>query len=298
MPTVKNNGRGAVGNALPCQGNGRSLIAIASSPLVAGDIAGALLRGRLATAWRMARTAGRRADLGAEKILSRKYRYVWLCNPKVASRSIMAALLDVTPDAELFRETSAAELFALRPEARSYYCFAFVRHPFTRALSFHAELHFFASHYAQGAQLQHKKEKSSRFFRDFHGLAETAGFGDYCRWLHTPYASDAVAERHFLSQHVQLRLADGRLPDFIGRFENLGEDFQQIAERLGLPKPALPVLNTMAGWQPAHSALHDARAAASARLTQHDKRLLAMRYARDFELGGYSDAPRTGAANS
>lgn len=264
------------------------LIASASLPAVARDMAGALLRGRLAAAWRMARAAARSPDLGAEKIVSRKYRYVWLCNPKVASRSIMAALLEITPDAELFRQTSAAELFALRPQARSYYCFAFVRHPFTRALSFHAELHSSHSRYAEGAERQGKQEKSRQLFKDIHGLAETAGFGDYCRWLHTAYASDAVAERHFLSQHVQLRLAEGRLPDFIGHFENLDADFNQVAERLGLPKATLPVLNTVAGWRPAHSALRTARSDLSGQLTPECKALLATRYAKDLELGGYS----------
>ena len=264
------------------------LIASASLPAVARDMAGALLRGRLATAWRMARAAARPPDLGAEKIVSRKYRYVWLCNPKVASRSIMAALLESTPDAEVFRETSATQLFALRPQARSYYCFAFVRHPFTRALSFHAELHSPHSRSAQGAERQAKEEKRRQLFAHVHGLAETASFGDYCRWLHSPYASDAVAERHFLSQHVQLRLAEGRLPDFIGHFENLDADFNQVAERLGLPKAALPVLNTAAGWRPAPAALRIARSALSGQLTQQCKALLATRYAKDLELGDYS----------
>ena len=264
------------------------MIPIASSPAIAWDLAGAVLRGQFAAAGRMARTAARRPDLGAEKIISRARRYVWLCNPKAASRSIMAALLSVTPDAELFSGKSAAELFALRPEAQSYYCFAFIRHPFTRALSFHAEVHFSGGRYAEAAQRRRKEEKSGGFFRDFHGLAETADFGSYCQWLHTPYASDAVADRHFLSQHVQMRLPDGRLPDFIGRFENLDADFSQVAKHVGFPKPALPLLNTMAGWQTTPSALNAARSTSSDYLTQGNKALLAARYQRDFEVGGYA----------
>ena len=245
----------------------------------------------------MARTAARQPDLGAEKIVSRECGYVWLCNPKVASRSIMAALLSVTPDAEVFSGKSAAELFALRPEARSYYCFAFIRHPFTRALSFHTEMHCSGRRYPEAVQRQLKKQKSRDFFRDFHGLAETADFGSYCRWLHTAYACDAVADRHFLSQHVQMRMPDGRLPDFIGRFENLNADFSQVAERLGLPKPALPLLNTMVGWQPTPAVLNIARSALSGHLTQRDKALLATRYERDFEIGGYSPHSPSGQAS-
>lgn len=269
-------------------GRSKRLAAVAATPGAAKDIAGATARGRLAAAWLMARTASRLPDLGAEKILSREYRYLWLCVPKVASRSIRDALCAVTPDAEVFVGKSVAEVFALRPEARNYYSFAFVRHPFSRALSFYTELHFAARRYADTAQRQHKKEKASHFFRQFYGLAGAAGFDDYCQWLQTPYASDAVADRHFLSQHVQLDLGSGRLPDFIGRLENLDADFRGAAKQIGMPKPDLPLLNTMAGWQPAPAALNTARAASGACLTKGNKALLAMRYAKDLALKEYS----------
>ena len=44
------------------------------------------------TARAIYRTAMRRTDLRAEKIVSNRYRFVWLCNPKVASRSMIDAL--------------------------------------------------------------------------------------------------------------------------------------------------------------------------------------------------------------
>ena len=268
---------------------GRQLLALASTPGVVQDVAGALVRGRLASALRMARTVARRADLGAEKIVSRRYRYVWLCNPKVASRSIKSALCSVTPDAEEFSGMSIGEVFAVRPDARRYHSFAFVRHPYTRALSFYAELHFAHKTYAEASQVRHKKQKSNRFFTDYHGLSETTtGFDAYCGWLATPYGSDAFADRHYLSQHLQVRLEDGRLPTFVGRFENLDQDFERVVRDLGLPKPKLPVLNTMAGWQAGPVALRTARAAMSERLTEDNKALLRTRYAEDFEVGGYT----------
>lgn len=266
----------------------KRLAAVAATPGAAKDIAGATARGRLGAAWQMARTASRLPDLGAEKILSREYRYLWLCVPKVASRSIRDALCRATPDAEVFVGKSIAEVFALRPEARNYYSFAFVRHPFSRALSFYTELHFAPRRYADPAQSQHKKEKASHFFQRFYGLAGASGFNAYCQWLQTPYASDAVADRHFLSQYLQLELGGGRLPDFIGRLESLEADFRRAAEQLGMPTPDLPLLNTMAGWQPAPAALNTARSAASAGLTAENMALLAMRYAKDLALKEYS----------
>ena len=264
------------------------LLAATANPGVARGLAGAVARGRMAAAWRMARTVARPPDLGAEKIVSRQYRYMWLCNPKVASRSIRSALLEVTPDAEVFTGKSVAEVLALRPEARHYHSFAFIRHPFTRALSFHAELRFAPCRYTDGPQRRCKLEKTKRFLDRFHGLADIASFDGYCRWLCTPYASDRVADRHILSQYVQLRLGDGRWPDYIGRFENLDADFRQVAEHLGFPAPELPVLNTMAGWQAAPAALEAARSAMRAHLDERNEALLRARYSTDLDLGGYS----------
>ncbi len=274
--------------ALPLLRGCRQAIAIAAKPDLAKEIAGAAARGRFAAAARMALTAARSPDLGAEKIISRKYRYVWLCVPKVASRSIMAALQGSAPDNEIFTGKSAVELFALRPEARDYYSFAFVRNPYTRALSFYSDLHFAHRRYAEAAACRRKKEHAARFFKRFYGLAETGSFDDFCRWLSTPWASDAVADRHFLSQYLQIRLDGGRRPDFVGRFEHLDADFARVAGQLGLPVPALPLLHTMAGWRTTPAALQAARAAMSPHLTERNKALLRTRYAHDFDLGDWS----------
>ena len=264
------------------------MIATNDLPTVAKDLALAVGRGRLATAFRIARTARNPMDLHAQKIISRRYGYVWLSVPKVASTSLTSALRAVTPDAEVLYGLSAAQLFARWPETRHYYRFAVVRHPFTRALSFHTELHRFATHYRGNHKFRNKQMRISRLFARFHGLAGTVDFDDYCRWLLTPYASDAVADRHFSSQHMQIDAEDGRPLDFIGRFEHLEADFSQVLERLGLPKAALPQLNTMAGWQSSPAAVDAARSISTRQLTAANKALLAARYAEDLNLGGYA----------
>ncbi len=256
-------------------------------PDIAGDIGGALLRGQFGKARHTARTVARTPDLRTEKIISRKYRYLWICNPKVASRSIIAALRCADPSAETIYTKSVSEIYARYPEVLDYYSFAFVRHPFDRALSLYSEIYFSPERY-QGAQRLHKKEKRQSFFDWCYGLAEVRSFDDYCQWLNTPWGSDACADRHFLSQHVLIRLDDGRLPDFIGRLENITGDLQQVAKRVGMPMPKLPMLNTMAGWQATPDARRAIRSEARAHLTERNKALLRTRYAKDFELGGYS----------
>ena len=263
-----------------------TLAATVSSRVVAADVAGALLRGAFGEAKRAALTVGRTPDLRAEKIVSHKYRYVWLCNPKAASRTIKTVLVAADPAAEI-HEASVSAVYARCPEAKRYYSFAFVRHPFARALSFHSELHF-AHRTHGGGQRSLKEGKRRGLLHGFHGLARTKDFGEYCRWLNTPYGADACADRHFLSQHVQIRLEDGRLPDFVGRFERLDADFERVAARLGMTGRALPLLNTIAGWQTTPEALTAARSAAAAHLTERNRALLRARYAADLSLGGYS----------
>lgn len=281
---------------------------------IAKDVAEALSRGAVQDAWRMARTARLSPDLGAEKVISHKYRFLCLCIPKAASRSIRAALRNVDSEVEVVYDRSIHDLHTMRSRVKDYYSFAFIRHPFTRTLSWYWELFFVADAFGKTYHLyrhrrdrsffdgtagrsvslrsplselaapSRKKEKSRWFFARYYGLKETTGFEDTCRWLNTPYGSDAFADRHFLSQHVQIRLEDGRLPDFIGRFENINADLKYVADRLDMPAPALPMLNTMAGWQTTRHDLEAVRAEREVQLTERNKALLRTRYARDVEL--------------
>lgn len=257
---------------------------------IARDVIGAVVRGSFPAALSMLRTAARRPDLGAEKIVSARYRYLWLCNPKAASRSIMTALRSADQDAETIRGKSIAEVYAMHPQAKEYYSFAFVRNPFSRALSSYWEMHFHRRHAEQFQRhaKDWKRDAKRISIARYHGIAENSGFDDFCLWLNTPYGCDAFADRHFLSQHVQIGLGNGRLPDFIGRFENLDADFKRAAENIGLPAAELPLLNTVAGWQPTPDALEAGRSTVGAHLTEDNKALLRTRYAQDFELGGYA----------
>ena len=92
-------------------------------------------------------------------------------------------------------------------------------------------------------KLARRPEATWLFIKPYYGVHEGMSFAELCRWLSTPYGSDAFANRHWLSQHRQLRLPDGRLPDFIGRYERLDTDWETVTARLGLPARALPRVN-------------------------------------------------------
>ena len=237
---------------------------------VAAALAAAIAAQDHAAALVLVTTAGCRTDLRAEKMVSRRYRFLWLCNPKVASRSIIDALRAADPDAELFRGRTLDEVLVRRPEARGYFTFAFIRHPLDRTRSCHADKHALAL----------RDRKAARWFIEpWHGLRLGMTFAEFCRWLESPWGSDAFADRHWLSQHRQIRTADGRLPDFLGHWERLDADWRAVTGRLGLPFRELPRLNP--GPRGVHGAQPPDTAAAA---------LLRRRYAEDFRIGGYDEA--------
>ena len=265
----------------------RAVSRLMSTPAVLGDVAGALLHGEIGKARHMTLTILQAPQIYTEQVISRKYRFIWTANARVASRSILAALLDVDPDAEIVRGVSIIDMFARYPETKSYYRFAFVRHPFDRAISYHTRLH--CSHEGYESKILSWVERSNRIrFARFYGLSGTRNFDDYCEWVNTPYGSDKYADYHFISQHLIIRVNHVRPPDFVGRFENLRADLDHVAANVGLPAPTLPVLNTIAGWQATPEALQESRSRMSAQLTERNKALLRKRYAEDFWLGGYS----------
>lgn len=220
-------------------------------------------------------------------VLSRKYRCVWLRVTKSASSSILAALLATDPGCVILR-AECGELYARHPEARDWFTFAFLRHPFSRALSFWSEIH--CVRWGPEAR-RTKPEKRARKLERCYGLAETVDFDAYCAWLHTPYGADAYTDVHVLSQSARISAsaaARGRPLDFIGRVEQLDADWAKVVGEIGLPCPRLPVLNSLAGWECSPGDLDTGRAARSLLLTEPNKALLASRYADDLALGGYA----------
>lgn len=238
---------------------------------VAAALTDAVEKEDYGTALSLVTMARQRSDLRAEKMISRKYRFLWICVPKVASRSIIAELRVADPDVKFIRGQTLDQVLARYPEARDYFSFAFVRHPCDRIFSCYADKHSRAWHDVNALRW---------FIEPYHGLRVGMSFGEFCRWLETPYGSDVFADRHWLSQHCHIRLPDGRLPDFIGHMESLETDWRAVTERLGIPHRDLPRLNTRPTELPVEGRPDAATDA-----------LLRRRYAEDFRIGGYDEIP-------
>jgi hypothetical protein len=222
----------------------------------------------------------------------RKFVYLW--SHKVACSSVKAAFLplfdlDTTPFERTLkdgtRHFSVHQIFGasdhqigkeqllagLDKQYRDYFKFAFVRNPWDRLLSCYFD-----------------KVVRKRLVPKVAASAVRAGvefyanmpFAEFVEAVHqTP---DESANAHFRSQYLTVCGPEGKpMADFVGRFENLREDFARVAEEIGVPGLELPERN---------------RKSVSKRGSRHyrefyDERLQSLiheRYVKDVETFGYS----------
>ena len=119
-------------------------------------------------------------------------------------------------------------------EYHSMFKFAFVRNPWSRTVSAYNFLR-------KGGM-----EETDASFRD-EVIEKYADFEDFVmNWLN---AANIYKKQHFLPQYIFLQRECGlsvlatQDMDFVGRFENLQEDFGYVAKRIGSEATSLPRLN-------------------------------------------------------
>ena len=231
----------------------------------------------------------------AKYIVSDKHRFVYFVTPKVACTSIKAALTDLfdldsapyrftlpngTPSMrvhKLFDESDYQihknQLLAglSKGEYRDYFKFTFVRNPWDRLVSL-----YFNKVDSSRKALRSDLNPRGIEGRFYPGMPFSEYIEAICR---TP---DKEANPHFRSQHLVICRQKGKkriIADFVGRFENLEEDFSRVARQIGAPSLELQ-----------HRAKSHRRQAKS--LSEfYDVKLrdmVAERFREDIEVFGYS----------
>lgn len=146
--------------------------------------------------------------------------------PKSAGRSIVRGLFDV----KSVEHAPAQWYQQLDPDKfQRYFKFTFVRNPWDRAVSAYSYLQ------QGGSAASEEDVRWSRFVNGFDS------FDDFvCQWM---TRENIMRNALFTPQTLFLQNEYGQLDmDFIGRFENLAEDFASIASKLGVDA-ALPHIN-------------------------------------------------------
>jgi chondroitin 4-sulfotransferase 11 len=242
-------------------------------------------------------TAGTRSSRpvrwkGTRYIISDEHRFVYLAVPKVASTSILNSLLPffdfdlAAENLESLRKGTpvrgvheyfnrsphiinrAAFLAGIDDQYDCYFKFTFVRNPWDRLLSC-----YMSKVVRSGAGMPMGKYGNVTLRRDmsFQEFAEAVCL-----------IPDEVANAHFRSQHIFVCGGGSRkdiLADYVGRFENLEEDFEIITKRIGIDAQLPHAANT--------SSIRGSRSYRDF----YDEKLAEMvgeRYREDIDLFGYS----------
>lgn len=165
-----------------------------------------------------------RADTRSEKLLSPDRKFLCVLVPKSGSRTIINGLRTAAARQRfklLILESPIDDFVQRRPD--DFTTFAFVRDPWARVYSC----------YVQKIQ-QWTPIKAALHANGRRGLHQGMSFGDFIRWLNTSEGSDAVADRHWISQTRVLGLDQGVQYDFIGHLERMDADLELIMGRLGV----------------------------------------------------------------
>jgi len=232
-------------------------------------------------------------------LVSDQHRFIYTPIAKVACTSLKLWFLEVNGEqpARPFNEHVEAERYRMRRRGgiralqilrdASYFRFAFVRNPWSRVVSAYLNKLLTVNRVSRPVLRQIRRVAAERVTAD-------VSFQEFVAFLARQRDSRKFDE-HWRPQH--LFLGDNRF-DFVGRFENLAEDFAVVQERLQIATP-LPHFNPtpyasewdgsemVADFRPAqlrrNGALPDYRQFYTPQLRD----LVAKIYATDIEQFGY-----------
>lgn len=157
-----------------------------------------------------------------------RLKVCYVVNPKVASSSILVALSELAtgkPVGEYWHNHPAIVPFrrtSYRSVPADYFRFSIVRHPADRIVSLYRQK--FLRRRLESAPFEYE-----RYLGGLILLADN--FETFCAKV--ARIPDRIADRHFISQSFWFEKIC-RVPlDYVGRFENLEEDWAGIGRRLG-----------------------------------------------------------------
>lgn len=209
-----------------------------------------------------------------------KNKAIYFFIPKVACTSIKKVIADsLDYKIKNINDPQSIHLIHFPYEKRNeikegddFFKFAFVRNPWSRILS------CYKNRISDDPNLNHGIYEDGVFkpWKQMYGPKFWAGMS-FKEFVNEVFLiSGEFAESHFRSQHTFLTDSKGELlPDFIGKFENLQEDFNIVCKEIGIKAVTLPRL--MNSDHKHYSKYYD----------EETKILIGRRYKKDIELFGY-----------
>lgn len=187
-------------------------------------------------------------------IISPKYKFVFIATEKTGSTSIHQTLLNCVKDEDLVNNSTIAlgdkhiscqQLLEQRPQCKNYFKFAFVRNPWDRVVSW----------YNFSMKIKNPNKGRNITGKDF--------------------LSFILEFQNIWGNEQQNQYNFTECCDFIGRFENLQDDFNTICDKIGILQQKLPYKNKTTHKH--YSEYYD----------DETKQIVAEVFAKDIEYFGY-----------
>ena len=215
-----------------------------------------------------------------------KNNIVYIPIPKVACTSIKIALMgDALNQSDkhnnyndIHKLTAKFRRHSLTRHQKDYFVFAFVRNPFDRLVSCykdkvkrevqHNNRHYFATNYNN---ILIKNAFGGRFHFEM-------SFEEFVQLV--AKIPDFLSDGHFKSQYAMLYDQNRRVPNFVGKYENMQNNWASISRRYKLPPLAELNSTTKEDWKSYYKNKIIVEAVAE-------------RYKQDIELFGYTEEYKT-----
>jgi len=148
-----------------------------------------------------------------------KNKIIYIPVPKAAQSSIRNACNKI-------ERTNLSKKY----NPKAYFVFSFVRNPYDRVVSCYEDK-------INNSKEKEKQGKFNNFLSKYPQLSkEHLSFKGFVKFIHK--IPDFQADQHFRSQYLFLTDKKGNLiPGFVGKFENLDEDFKKACKKAGVENP-------------------------------------------------------------
>lgn len=164
-------------------------------------------------------------------IVSHNQKFVFVKTPKTAGTTLVSMLRRFTDvslrNYDMGDHEKYYEIIDQNHKFKNYFSFSFVRNPWDLRLS-----RYF---YLKNIEVPRKKQKGEVYDDT---VLKVDSFKEWCK-IGSWFPSEVGGQYEFMCDR------DGNFAvDFIGRYENLHEDYQKICEKLKLPIRNLPKQNS------------------------------------------------------
>jgi len=200
-------------------------------------------------------------------MISHKHKFVFICAPKTGSTSVSKALdeycIKFSPRKKHFTYSEYLDNKRVGETVnKDYFFFAFVRNPFDRLVS---QFKFTGKKWWKKAGLSQSSLCFENYVKQIVACNLPFSVHRYNSKIKSDQTDKDWSQLQFLSEDI----------DFIGRYENLQEDFNIVCDKIGIPKQQLPHKN--ATKHKHYTEYYD----------DETRQLVAEKYAKDIELFGY-----------